>query len=158
MSPTNPPSSAVRPSPGRFSVFVDRRFNFMDESQRYLLGEFASYDAAAEACRKIIDDFLLAIVKPEMSAAELYAAYMAFGEDPIVSPEEGVEPFSASTYARFRCVEIHSKRGFTMVEVPAVIGVLTVLAALLLPAINCVNYPIAHSGLLLAIAGTGGVR
>jgi hypothetical protein len=144
MSPTNPSPSVVRQLPGKFSVLVDRPFNQMDESQRYLLGEFDSYDAATAACRRIVDEFFLASFDPAASADELYAAYMAFGEVPTVSPHDAGEQFSASAYARSRCAEIRGKVVFTMAKIPAAIGALAMIAGALLPAINWVNYPLEH--------------
>ena len=92
-----------------YKVLVDDNFHFMDESERYELGEFESLDAAIEASKRIVDEFLLSGYQPGMTAQELYQAYTGFGEDPfIVSPstEQTEIPFSAWDYARQRCAEM----------------------------------------------------
>ena len=92
-----------------YRVMVDDNFHYMDESERYQLGEFATLDAALTAAQKIVDEYLASAYKPGMSADELIAGYCQFGEDPfIVAPAGKVAgvPFSGRDYARRRCVEI----------------------------------------------------
>jgi hypothetical protein len=95
-----------------YRVLVDDNFHYMDESERYPLGEFPTLAAAIAASRKIVDEFLLSGYQPGMTAAELYAGYTAFGEDPFIIPtppaqETGIL-FSAWDYARRRCAELCS--------------------------------------------------
>ncbi len=89
-----------------FTVLVDDNYHYMDESERYELGEYASYEAAVAACKAIVDEFLTEAYTKRTSADDLYKGYVGFGEDPFVRPEpEGVH-FSAWGYAKQRCSEI----------------------------------------------------
>ena len=89
-----------------YKVFVDDNFHYMDESERYGSGEYESYDVAITACKAIVDEFIAENYSEGMSADDLYAGYVMFGEDPFISPEpEGVH-FSAWDYAKQRCSEI----------------------------------------------------
>lgn len=92
-----------------YKVFIDDNFHYMDESERYALGEFPTLDAAIEASKKIVDEYLLSAHKPRISAQDLYVTYTLFGEDPfiIAEPSEGGGVlFSAWDYARRRCNEL----------------------------------------------------
>ncbi len=92
-----------------YKVFIDDNFHYMDESERYALGEFRTRDAAIEASKKIVDEYLLSAQKPGISAQDLYGSYTLFGEDPfiIAEPSRGGEIlFSAWDYARRRCNEL----------------------------------------------------
>lgn len=90
-----------------YTVFVADNYHYMDEDERYELGTFETLEAAIEACRKIVDEYLAGAHKPGMTARELFENYTTFGEDPYVvsSAVIGV-PFSAWDYARQRCDEI----------------------------------------------------
>lgn len=95
-----------------FRVLVDDNFHYMDEDERYELGTFPTLDAAIEAAKAVVDDYLTHALaqKPGMSADELFASYASFGEDPfVVGPGLNGVPFSARDYARKRCQEL--KRG-----------------------------------------------
>jgi hypothetical protein len=91
-----------------YRVFVDDNFHYMDEDERELVGEFATYDEALAACQAIVDRFLVAQHRPGMASEELFSGYRTFGEDPfIVGPKlEHSEPFSAWKYAERRCGEL----------------------------------------------------
>ena len=89
-----------------YRVLVDDNFHYMDEEERYTLGEFASYEEAEEACRRIVDEFLLDAYKPGMEAGALYSVYTMFGDDPFISTAARARTFSAWDYARMRCEEI----------------------------------------------------
>ena len=43
----------------RYKVVVDDNFHHMDESKRYVLGEYPTLDAAVEASRDLVDEYLL---------------------------------------------------------------------------------------------------
>ena len=90
----------------RFAVFVDDNFHYQDESERYRLGEYETWEEAVAACRKLVDGSLLHLYKPGESAADLYFSYTSFGEDPFIRPSPRGERFSAWEYARQRCNEI----------------------------------------------------
>ena len=91
----------------KYTVYVDDNFHYMDESERYKLGDFATLDEAIKACKRSVDGFL----NDERAcgtAAERYAQYTGFGPDPFImtdDPDAGSPPFSAWSYAKERCEE-----------------------------------------------------
>ena len=87
-------------------VFVDDNFHYMDEDERYLLGEFDSREEAVAVCKKIVDDFLSSQIKPGITAEDLFQHYSSFGEDPIIVGDDSSNPFSALDYAKERCAVI----------------------------------------------------
>jgi hypothetical protein len=52
-----PALTPQRPS-GKYVVYVDDNFHYMDESERYKLGEFDTEEEAIHAANKLVDDFL----------------------------------------------------------------------------------------------------
>lgn len=85
---------------------MDDNFHYVDESERYKLGEFETCEEAVAACVKIVDEFPEKGYKKGMSFKELYEGYLGFGEDPfVVSGDENCF-FSAWTYAKKRCQEL----------------------------------------------------
>ena len=88
-----------------YTVWVDDNFHYMDEDERYKHGEFETLEAAIEACKRIVDAYLVSAYTPGMSADALHASYTGFGDDPWVSGADGT-PFSAWKYAEQRCAEI----------------------------------------------------
>jgi hypothetical protein len=92
-----------------FKVLVDDNFHYMDEAERYVLGEFPTLDEAIEASKKIVDEYLLSAYHPGITAKALFGNYMTFGEDPFIvatsSSETGLL-FSAWDYAKKRCDEL----------------------------------------------------
>jgi hypothetical protein len=88
---------------------VDDNYHFMDESERYELGSYATLEEAISAAKAVVDSFLASEYKPGMTADQLYKQYVTFGEDPfILAPEQSQFPFSAWEYARQRCEELCS--------------------------------------------------
>ena len=82
-----------------YTVCVDDNFHYMDESERYKLGEFDDCAAAIAACKRIVDEFLL----PNFGECEeLYVTYLMFGEDPFILTDDPTCKFSARDYARER--------------------------------------------------------
>jgi hypothetical protein len=95
-----------------YRVLVDDNFHFMDESERYELGQFSTLAEALAASCRIVDEYLLSAFKPGMTSQQLYASYTAFGEDPFIIPdgsEETAVQFSAWDYAQRRCQEMCSQ-------------------------------------------------
>ena len=96
-----------------YIVEVDDNFHYMDESERYTLGEFWTAEAALSAAKALVDDYLTSIHKDGMTAEEMFDHYTGFGEDPHIvhvevealedseSEDEDVD-FSAWDYARER--------------------------------------------------------
>jgi hypothetical protein len=92
-----------------YKVLIDDNFHYMDESERVEHGVFATADEAVAACKQIVDECLGPMLQPGMTAAELYAQYVGFGDDPFVVPVDPNDPpvaFSAWKYAKERCESI----------------------------------------------------
>jgi hypothetical protein len=90
----------------KYKVFVDDNFHYMDESPRYKLGEFKTLEKAINACKKIVDEFLLENYKPGMTCSELTSQYALYGEDPFIIGADERVPFSARDYASLKAEEI----------------------------------------------------
>ncbi len=89
-----------------YTVYVDDNFHYMDESERYNLGEFATAEAAVAAAKKVVDEYLASAYERGMTAEELNRTYLLFGDDPYIVPREPGTEFSARDYARERCDEM----------------------------------------------------
>jgi hypothetical protein len=90
-----------------YRVLVDDNFHFMDKSERYELGLYATLETAIEAAREVVDSFLESEYRSGMTASQLYQLYVTFGEDPFIqAPEQIRAPFSAWDYARQRCEDL----------------------------------------------------
>ncbi len=92
-----------------YVVMVDDNFHYMDESERYRAGEYATAEEAIARCRAIVDDYLAEALKIEgnRDATKLYESYVMFGEDPfVVAVDAERVDFSAWGYAKARCVEL----------------------------------------------------
>lgn len=92
-----------------FKVLVDDNYHHMDESERYELGEFKTWEAAVAASKQIVDEFLVSSYRPGMTAKELYEGYVGFGEDPFivsVTTTDDSRRFSAWSYAEERCIQL----------------------------------------------------
>lgn len=88
-----------------YTVYVDDNFHYMDESERYKLGEFDDCQSAVAACKGIVDEFLSSC-DPNKGADEMFKQYTIFGEDPWISSDEPDCKFSAWEYARARCHQL----------------------------------------------------
>ena len=89
-----------------FEVIVDDNFHYMDEAERYVLGSFETFEAALDAAKRIVDEYLASAYRPGITVEELYESYTSFGEDPFIKTSEvqaGAGAFSAWRYARERC-------------------------------------------------------
>ena len=80
-----------------YTVFVDDNFHYMDENERYKLGEFGTCAAAVAACKKIVDAF---ITQNRGKCDDLLATYLLFGDDPFIMTGDPDCRFSAREYAR----------------------------------------------------------
>lgn len=90
-----------------FRVLVDENSHYMDEEERYEAGLFPTAEAAVEAARRIVDEYLISAHRAGMTAEQLFESYKSFGEDPfIVGEGEERLNFSAWDYARQRCHEM----------------------------------------------------
>lgn len=86
-----------------YKVIVADNYHYMDESESYTAGSYATLEEAIAACKQIVDDYLLSAYQPGMTSDILYDNYKSFGEDPYIHAERA---FSAWTYAKQRCDEI----------------------------------------------------
>jgi len=89
-----------------YRVFVDDNFHYMDESERYLHGEFGSCESAIEACKRIVDEFFLSYDLGSAAPEYLLQQYAFFGEDPFIVSTDASCRFSARDYASRRCYEL----------------------------------------------------
>jgi hypothetical protein len=92
----------------RYKVMVDDNFHYMEENGRSERGTFATAAEALDACRRLVDQSLLAEYKDGDTAGELYERYASFGDDPfVVAPGDAPKvEFSAHSYARDRAHEL----------------------------------------------------
>ena len=93
----------------RYTVFVDDNYHYMDESERYKLGEFDDCASAVAACKRIVDEFL-ETCDSSQSPDEILKTYIMFGEDPWVKSDDPECRFSARDYARERSIELGSRQ------------------------------------------------
>ncbi|MBN1314565.1 MAG: hypothetical protein JXA42_03825 [Anaerolineales bacterium] len=94
----------------KYTVYVDDNFHYMDESSRYKLGEFDTWDEAVKASKKIVDDYLVDALSSAHSSDELLSSYKQFGQDPFIQCDEEDKSFSSWEYVTRRCDELY-KRG-----------------------------------------------
>jgi len=94
----------------KYTVMVDDNFHYMDEQERYTLGEYETLEEAIVVCKSVVDRYLKEVYTPGATAEELYKHYVSFGEDPFILGVQAIRredgPFSAWTYAKKRCEEI----------------------------------------------------
>jgi hypothetical protein len=88
----------------RYKVMVDDNFHYMEEDERREYGTFATAEQAIAACRRVVDESLVAEYRPGITAAALHDRYTSFGDEPFVVAPSGVAKvdFSARDYARSR--------------------------------------------------------
>ena len=79
----------------KYTVYVDDNFHYMDESERYKKGDFATLDEAIAACKQMVDEFLKDETDHDATAAERYAQYTGFGPDPFIVTDD---PEAAVTF------------------------------------------------------------
>jgi hypothetical protein len=88
-----------------YRVMVDENSHYQDPESRWTLGTFDTADAALAACRRMVDEDLVNLRRPGMTADALLAGYRALGDDPFVVSIGGAATveFSAWGYAEERC-------------------------------------------------------
>lgn len=99
-----------------YQVFVDDNFHFMDESERYLHGEFETCEEAISACKKIVDECLESSYQAEMTADQLYESYAGFGDDPFIKSDDKSCDFHSRDYAKSRCQAIIDEKSTNVDE------------------------------------------
>lgn len=70
------------------------------------LGEYMEESHAIEACKKVIDDFLIAPKAPKLSTECLVTSFLNYGAMPIISGFENRNTFDAYEYLDRRCAEL----------------------------------------------------
>ena len=89
---------------GKYVIYIDDNFDFMDEDARSYFGSFDTRALAAKAMKLIIDGDLIKWACKYSTAEELLKHYKSFGDDPFCP---GLD-FSAWTWAEGRCKELVS--------------------------------------------------
>lgn len=94
----------------KYRILIDDNFRFMDESERVAYGTFETAEDAVSACRRVIDEWLADAFKPGMTSEGLWQSYIAFGDDPFITPVDQKDApaanFDAWAYARERCAAL----------------------------------------------------
>ena len=118
----------------RYKVIVDDNWHFEDEGQ-YTHDVFLTAEEAVAACKRIVDENLEHILKPGMTADELYEIYKLGGESPFILPINPTDEhihFSASDYAREKAAKINRspiKRGCSPASAAVMARVMARVAA-----------------------------
>ncbi len=103
-----------QPTRRGYRVLVDDNFHYMDEDERWCLGEFDNYEVALIAARQLVEDFF-SDAKPGQTAKELYDGYTSFGDDPFIIAFGGADQpesrFSAWGYAKHLASELEKNSG-----------------------------------------------
>ena len=72
-----------------YRVVMADNWHFMDPSEEYELGAFATLEEAKRAAEAAVDRNLAHLLKPGMTAAELVAMWFLAGDDPYIRVPEG---------------------------------------------------------------------
>ena len=97
----------------RFEVRIDHNFHDRDPTERYTYHTFATAEEAVACCKRIVDNDLEGHLKPGISADDVHAMWMKFGDTPFVvptGPDDAGDPsrwnFNASEYAKERAAAL----------------------------------------------------
>lgn len=87
-----------------FHLRVYDNFHYMEETEAYNTGSYATYEEALSAAKSIVEEFFVFNWKKGMTFEELRSLFMLYGDDPIIVPNEHGESidypnFSARDYA-----------------------------------------------------------
>ena len=95
----------------RYKVYVDDNSHYQDNSQRYLKGSYTDCEAAVNASKQIVDDFLAKAYGKDKTEDQLWSNYTNWGEEPFIVAIEGEKDcsFSAWDYAKERIKAILDK-------------------------------------------------
>jgi len=98
-----------------YQVQVDDNFHFMREDERWVLGNFATYEEALAASKGLVEAFFSG-ASVGKTADELYEGFVAVGDDPFIVPFGGAPPpaehFSAWDYAKEYAARLAVVRDF----------------------------------------------
>jgi hypothetical protein len=85
-------------------IFDDRQPIHMQPWVR--LGEYVDKSQAVEACKKVIDDFLITPKALKLDTERLVASFLNYGAMPIISGFENHSAFDVYEYLDRRCAEL----------------------------------------------------
>lgn len=101
------PAAARKPgAPGKYRVLVDDNYDYTDESKRWTLGDYDTWDEAVAACKQLVDECLQRCYSAGMTAEQLEREYKAGGDDPFIVGDDRGRKFSAWDYASERAREM----------------------------------------------------
>ena len=83
---------------GRYEVFVDDNYHYMDESERYSVGSYDSLEEAVSRCKELTINSLKDLYEKGITPEKLQTQWAMFGEDPYVFGGDGAVPFSARKF------------------------------------------------------------
>ena len=98
----------VQPLMGKYVVYIDDNFHYMEEGSRIKLGQFEICEEAVNACKGIVEEYFSKL-ESKHSFKELWEGYMLYGEDPFIVTDDANCKFSAWDYAKQRCKEFSSE-------------------------------------------------
>jgi hypothetical protein len=87
-----------------YTVMVDDNFHYMDEGHRSKHGRFSTYEEAAAACKRIVDEELRDMLKQGIKLEALSATWSMYGSDPFIVG--GSRRFSARDYVTEKVQEL----------------------------------------------------
>lgn len=90
----------------QFRVYTEDCRRVQARAERKLYGIYSSNEEAEQACRTLIDTFLLRSYSDNISAKNLFQQYTLFGNDAFVVAPLSSASFSARQYARVRCNQL----------------------------------------------------
>ena len=93
-----------------YTVFVAENSAYMEERMPGGIGDYATWDEAVAAARRVVERSLRELFAPPMDAEHLFRLYTTFGDDAYIVPAGETRAFSAWDYARQRCQEICAPR------------------------------------------------
>lgn len=82
----------------KYTVKVDDNFHYMDESERYDDGSYATLEEAIKRCEEITIESLKNFYEKGIDPGKLMAQWAMFGEDPFIIGGTGKPPFSAREF------------------------------------------------------------
>lgn len=93
-----------------YRVYVDDNFHYMDKSECWVLGDYATYEEALAASRKIVEDFF-EDGDPCTPSKEAYQAYIMMGDDPYIIPL-GAAPWPSTRFSAWGYAKEYTKIHF----------------------------------------------
>ena len=82
----------------QFTVKVDDNYHYMDESERYDGGSYATLQQAVKRCEQIAVESLKSLYEKGMDVSKLMAQWALFGEDPFIVGDTTKPAFSAREF------------------------------------------------------------